>query len=141
MLRELAAKAKTINIKQLAQLVVKTNAELIVDNVREQLTKGISGSGAAVGIYSSLRYATMKSRISKAPYGIVDLKLSGALQAELFPEVTNTTVKVDSTVDYSKYQISRYGDKIYDNTKKNSEEVSNINSARAVKEYAKVLGL
>ncbi len=142
MLRELAAKAKTINIEQLVQQVVESNAGLIADNVREQLTKGIKGSGSAVGIYSSLWYSNMKQRIgSKAPSGWVDLKLSGSLFDEIFVKVSKTEVTVDSKVSYSKYQIERYGEKIYENTKENMEQVSEKNTIYAVRNYTKALGL
>ena len=141
MLRELAQKAKTIDITKLVQQVVEANAELISDNVREQLTVGKSGSGASVGIYSSLWYANMKSKISRAPFGNVDLKLSGSLYDELFTKVTGKKVETDSKVSYSKYQIERYGGEIYENTKENQQEVSEVNTRQSVRNYQKALGL
>lgn len=141
MLREIAQKAKNINIKQLALVVAKSNSELIADNVRNQLSEGKAGDGAAVGIYSSLYYANKKSRTSKAPFGVVDLKLSGALYSNLIVDLQLNKVTVDSTVDYSKYQIERYGKRIYENTKANAEKVKDKNSKDIVREYSKALGV
>jgi len=111
MLRELAAKAKTINIEQLVQQVVEANAGLIADNVREQLKQGKAGDEKVVGIYEGLWYAKKKSKMNSLPFGTVDLKLSGSLYDEIFVKITKTQVKVDSLVSYSKYQIERYGAK------------------------------
>lgn len=141
MLRELAQKAKNINIRQLALAVARSNAGLIADNVREQLSEGKAGDNSAVGIYSSLRYANRKSKISKAPFGVVDLKLSGDLYADLFVELDLKSVTVDSKVDYSKYQIQRYGKRVYENNKENSEKVKVKNSIDTVSKYSKALGL
>jgi len=141
MFRELAKKAKTINIGQLVLLVAKSNSELIADNVREQLSEGKAGDNAAVGIYSSLPYANRKAKISKAPFGVVDLKLSGELYANLKVDLSLKSVNVDSTVDYSKYQIKRYGKRIYDNTPENSEKVRDKNSKDSVRVYSEALGL
>lgn len=141
MLRELAAKAKRINIEQLALSIAKSNSGLIVDNVREQLVKGIAGDNATVGIYTSYPYAKRKAKISQVPFGVVDLKLSGKLYANLKVDLTPKSVTVDSTVDYSKYQIKRYGKRVYENTKENSEKVKSKNSIDIVKNYSKALGI
>jgi len=135
MFRELAKRTKRINIRQLALLVARSNSELIADNVREQLSAGKAGDGAAVGIYSSLPYAKRKSRISSAPFGVVDLKLSGDLYANLKVDISPTNVLVDSTVSYSKYQIKRYGKRVYENTTINAEKVKSKNSKDIVAGY------
>ena len=141
MLKELAQKAKRINIKQLTLAVAQSNAGLIADNVREQLSEGKAGNDAAVGIYSSLAYANRKAKISKAPFGVVDLKLSGDLYDNLFVKLDLKSVTVDSTVSYSKYQITRFGKIIYENTPTNSEKVKSKNSTDTVREYSRALGL
>jgi len=141
MLRELAQKAKIINIRQLALTIAKRNSELIADNIRSQLSAGKSGDNTAVGIYSSLHYANRKAKISKAPFGVVDLKLSGDLYEGITVDLSYPKVTIDSTVDYSKYQIERYGKSIYENNTANQEKVRNKNSIDIVREYSKVLGL
>jgi hypothetical protein len=130
-----------INIEQLVQQAVAANAELIAENVREQLSKGQSGDGKAVGIYQSVWYAQMKSKMNSLPFGTVDLKLSGSLYENLKTEITDTTVSTDSAVSYSDIQKKRYGDKIYDNTKENQQEVRETVSLQSVRNYSKALGL
>lgn len=141
MFRELAKKAKRINIQRLALVVAKSNSELIADNIRDQLSVGKAGNNAAVGIYSSLSYARLKSRTSKAPFGVVNLKLSGDLYSEIFVKITPAKVDTGSNVPYSKYQINRYGKRIYENTPENSGKVRDKNSGDIVRAYAKALGL
>jgi hypothetical protein len=122
-------------------LVARSNSELIADNVREQLSVGKAGDNAAVGVYSSLPYAKRKARISKAPFGSVDLKLSGDLYANLKVDISPTKVLVDSTVSYSKYQVKRYGERVYENTTINAEKVKSKNSKDIVAGYSKALGI
>lgn len=141
MFLELAQKAKTINVRQLALVIAKSNSGLIADNIREQLSVGKAGDNTAVGIYSSLSYANRKSRISKAPFGTVDLRLSGNLYDELFVDLSLNKVEIGSKVDYSKFQVKRYGQRIYENTPKNAEKVRDKNSRDTVATYSKALGL
>lgn len=140
-LRQASKNAQRIDIRKLVLLVAQTNAELISDNVREQLTKGIAGDERAVGIYTSLPYANRKARISKAPFGVVDLRLSGNLYANIDTKFSGNQVKTDSSVDYSKYQIGRYGDRIYENTPKNKEKVRDKNTRDTVRAYSNALGV
>ncbi|MEE9190266.1 MAG: hypothetical protein V3U16_05805 [Candidatus Neomarinimicrobiota bacterium] len=122
-------------------MVAKSNSGLIADNVREQLSKGIAGDERVVGIYASLRYANLKAGISQAPFGVVDLRLSGNLYANINTKFSGNQVTTDSNVDYSKYQIGRYGDRIYENTPENKEKVRDKNSRDSVRAYSKALGL
>jgi hypothetical protein len=141
MFRELAQRAKRINVEQLALGVAISNSGLIADNIRDQLSVGKSGDNAAVGIYSSLPYARLKSRTSKAPFGVVNLKLSGDLYDKIFVKITPTKVETGSNVSYSKYQIDRYGKRIYENTPENSGKVKDKNSRDIARAYSKLLGL
>jgi hypothetical protein len=141
MFRELAKRAKRINIEQLALSVAKSNSGLIADNIREQLSVGKAGDNAAVGVYSSLPYANRKARISKAPFGSVDLKLSGRLYDEIFVDLSLNKVETGSKVDYSKYQVKRYGQRVYENTPENSGKVRDRNSRDIARNYSKALGL
>jgi hypothetical protein len=142
MFRELAKKAKAINVQRLALSVAKANIGLITDNVIDQLDVGIAGDGAAVGRYTTDYYSRFKRRAgSRAPFGTVDLKVSGDLYKGLRTDIKGTSVITDSKVSYSKYQIDRYGNRIYENTKSNQEEVKDKNSIGIVAEYTKALGL
>jgi hypothetical protein len=142
MLRELAQKAKTINVERLAQQVAKANVGLITDNVIDQLDIGIAGDGASVGKYSTNYYSRFKRRLgSNAPFGIVDLKVTGDLYKGLRTTIKGDKVETDSKVSYSKYQINRYGKRIYENTNENKKEVRAKNSADIISGYSKALGL
>jgi hypothetical protein len=80
MLRELAEKAKKIDVKKLALQVVKDNAGLIKTRLTEQLTVGENGQSSDIGKYKSNWYARLKRNMgSQAPFGTVDLKYSGDL--------------------------------------------------------------
>jgi hypothetical protein len=142
MFRELAKKAKAINVSKLALSVAKANVGLITDNVIDQLDVGIAGDGGLVGNYTTDYYSRFKRRSgSNAPFGVVDLKVTGALYKGLRTDIKGTSVITDSKVSYSKYQIDRYGNRIYENTKSNQEEVKDKNSIGIVAEYSKALGL
>lgn len=142
MFRELAQKAKAINISKLALQVAKANAGLVTDNVIDQLDVGIAGDGGQVGKYTTDYYARFKRRGgSNAPFGVVDLKVNGDLYKGLNTKITANLVTTNSKVSYSKYQIGRYGERIYENTPKNAEVVSNKNSVQIVQTCSKALGL
>lgn len=140
-LRKAARQAQKIDVRKLVLLVAQSNAELISDNVREQLTRGVAGDDRVVGIYKSLPYANRKARISQAPFGVVDLRLSGNLYANIDTKFSGNQVTTDSSVNYSKYQIGRYGDRIYENTPKNKEKVRDKNTRDSVRVYSKALGV
>jgi len=126
---------------QLALKVARQNSGLIADNIRSQLSEGKAGDNRDVGRYTSTPYAIRKSSISSAPFGVVDLKLSGKLHRDIFVKMDFTKVTVDSKVSYSKYQIARYGDRIYDSNPENSDKVKDKNSIQIVREYSRLLGL
>ena len=141
MLRELAAKAKTINVRKLASDILKQNSGLITNKIEQQLTVGESGRGE-VGKYKSPRYAAFKQRIgSQAPSGVVDLKLSGNLYKGLYVEFSGTSYDANSKVDYSKYQIKRYGKKIYELQKSLQKDTEFEYSQKIINEYFQRLGL
>lgn len=143
MLRELAKKAKKIDVDKLALDVAKANQGLITDNVIDQLDVGIAGDGQQVGKYTTDYYSRYKRRLgSRAPYGVVDLKVTGTLyegiRTFVFPKQFLTNV---IGVAYSKYQVWRYGKRIYENTSENLENVKNKNSKDIITKYSKQLGL
>lgn len=142
MLKELSEKAKQIDVRKLASDVMNENSGLITNKIREQLTVGESGSGRDVGKYVSERYASLKRRIgSQAPYGVVDLRLSGNLYKGLDTTFKGFEYKTDSSVDYSKYQIKRYGKDIYELQKENKKDSEFELSNKITKEYFNRLGL
>ncbi|MBT3206949.1 MAG: hypothetical protein HN347_01230 [Bacteroidetes bacterium] len=142
MLRELAARAKTINVQELALKVAQQNSGLIKERVQQQLIVGENEDGQEVGRYKSERYANFKQRIgSLAPSGVVDLKLSGELQNKLKVGIFPTQYLINSLIDYSKYQIQRYGKKIYGLQKENSEDIKFKNSIGIATEYKRLLGI
>lgn len=141
-LRELASNAKKINVRRLALQVARSNVGLITDNVIGQLDVGIAGDGQRVGDYSTNYYSRFKRRIgSNAPFGVVDLKVTGALYRGLRTKISGTDVETDSKVSYSIYQKNRYGERIYENTEENKGNVRAKNSRDAVSRYKILLGL
>ena len=138
---QLAQKAKTINVKELALNIAKKNSGLIDNAIRDQLREGKAGDNQIVGIYKSLSYARRKARISEAPFGNVDLKLSGTLWGGLNTKITNSNYETDSNVDYSKYQKGRYGDRIYKLQDENAEDIKAQNSTDIINEWKRLLGI
>ena len=142
MIQELAKKAKAINVRELALLILRDNGELVNSRIREQLTVGESGTGRDVGKYKSDRYAIFKQRIgSQAPSGVVDLKLSGSLYDGLFTKIKGFSIETDSKVNYSKYQKVRYGDEIYELQKENQKDIEFQLSQAIIEAYFSKLGL
>lgn len=138
-LLKLAQKARKINVRDLALQIARQNAGLISNRVQQQLTVGEAGDGRIVGKYKSPYYARLKARISSAPSGVVDLKLSGSLHKGLNTDISKSKFETNSSVDYSKYQIDRYGKRIYELQKDNKEDIKFKNSFDTVKEYSRLL--
>ena len=142
MLKELSEKAKQINVRQLASDVMNENSGLITNRIRQQLTVGESGTGRNVGKYVSDRYSRLKRNMgSQAPYGVVDLRLSGDLYKGLETTFKGLTYETDSSVDYSKYQVKRYGKQIYELQKENKKDSEFELSEKIKEEYFNRLGL
>lgn len=142
MLRELAEKAKKIDVEKLALQIANANAGLIPEKIREQLNVGKNGKGSNVGKYTTQYYSNYKQqRGSNAPWGVVDLKLSGKLYEMLDVEIRPENFIVESFVDYSIYQINRYGKEIYELQENNQKAIRDKNSVDLVQEYSKQLGL
>ena len=142
MLKEMAKKAKAINVKELALQVARANEGLISKRVREQLTVGENAKGQNIGRYKSERYARLKQNMgSQSPFRVPDLKLSGKLHKGLFADIKPKGFEVGSQVDYSKYQIQRYGSEIYGLQKEAQKDIRFRNSVDIVKAYSERLGL
>jgi len=142
MLRELAEKAKKIDVKKLALQVIKDNAGLIKTRLTEQLTVGENGQSTDIGKYKSNWYARLKRNMgSQAPFRTVDLKYSGDLYKGLEVAISQDSVSIDSKVSYSKYQIERYGKSIYEIQDENQKDISFINGNALKEAYSKALGL
>lgn len=142
MLKELAEKAKKIDVKEIALRIAQQNSELILNSVKGQLARGIAADGARVGRYRSKPYSIMKAKISRAPFGVADLKLTGQLYENMYAEIKTDSFTVDSDVPYSLDNKQRYGEeRIYGLTKDNQTTVRDKNSVDIVKEYSNQLGL
>jgi len=142
MLKELAEKAKKIDIQKLALEVVRANSGLIKSRLQEQLTVGENGEGSDVGKYTTAYYSKLKKRMgSQAPFGTVDLKYSGDLYKQLEVAISESKVSIDSSVSYSKYQIERYGKSIYEIQDENQKDISFINERELTKAYSEALDL
>ena len=142
MLKELAEKAKRIDVKELALQVAKANEGLILQRQKQQLTVGEKADGSDIGTLKSDIYARRKKqRGGSAPFGVPDLKFSGKLYEGLNVNITPAEYNVDSSVSYSKYNVKRYGKNIYGLQKDNSEDIKFKNSQDIVGLYKKELGL
>ncbi len=141
-LKKLGQKAKKVNIQLLALKEAQANSELIAELNRQQLTVGENSKGQDVGKYVSPRYAQFKKRIgSQAPSGIVDLKLSGNLYEKIKVGILPTQILINSLVDYSKYQVKRYGKEIFNLQDDNWEEIEFKVLIETRKKYIKSIGL
>lgn len=143
MLKELAEKAKRIDVTEIALRIAKRNSELILNSVKGQLIRGIASDNTRVGRYRSIPYSIMKAKISRTPFGVADLKLTGQLYENMYAEINQESFIIDSDVPYSQDNKDRYGgqERIYGLTEKNQQNVQRQNSVDIVNEYSRQLGL
>lgn len=93
--------------------IIETEKELL-DLLRSQLSHGEKGDGQ-MPLYMNEKYAEYKQRIgSEAPFGIVDLKLTGNFQRKLRLIMTKKGARIRSYDKKKSELLNHYGKEIYE---------------------------
>lgn len=112
-LGQLLKKYQSLNIDQLAIEAVEETRDQLLDIQRDQLLHGERKDGSKIGKYKSESYAAKKlSQNPLAGSGNVDLKFTGEYYQELFVDIRNETLVIDSAASVDKINsiIDKYGD-------------------------------
>lgn len=103
----------------LVEVMIETEEELL-DLLRAQLEHGEAGDGQ-LPKYANDAYAKRKQTMgSKAPYGIVDLKLTGSFQDKLAIIMTKKGARIRSTDKKSNELRKQYSKEIFELNGKSS---------------------
>jgi len=112
-LGQLMNRFKTLDIDKLAREAVEETRKDLLDIQRDQLLHGEKKDGTKIGKYKSEKYAAKKlAQNPLAGSGNVDLKLTGEYHEELFVDVREQTLVIDSAASADKIEniIGKYGD-------------------------------
>ena len=113
-----------VNLESLDTFVVdsmKETEQELLNLLRSQLSQGERGDGQ-MPQYANEKYAQYKQRIgSEAPFGVVDLKLSGDFQRKLRLIITKTGARIRSYDKKRSELLNKYSKEIYE---LNSENIS-----------------
>lgn len=113
MFRQLRRLASQQGLDDMLILAIKDTDSELLDLLRLQLQHGQKGDGM-MPAYANENYAKRKQRMgSKAPFGITDLKLTGAFQDKLKIILTKKGARIRST-DKKSADLGRdYGYEIF----------------------------
>jgi hypothetical protein len=115
-----------LSFEDIRDKAILDSSPQIIDSQAEQMSLGQSSiDNVFIGQYQSPEYAAMKVSIgSIAPYGQVDLKLTGDFQHGL--ELINGTdsIMVQSSDSKNDELIGRYGDEIFGLNSRRLSDVS-----------------
>lgn len=112
-LGQLIKKFESLDIDQLAVEAVEETREQLLDIQRDQLLHGERKDGNKIGKYKSEQYAAKKlAQNPLAGSGNVDLKFTGEYHEELFVDIRDETLIIDSAASQDKIEniIDKYGD-------------------------------
>ena len=109
-IKELAHRAKAINIPALKQQAVSNKSALIVDLQRRQLRQGKDADNKTMRSYPA-GYAAFKETLSTymAPPGVPDLYLTGSFQRGIHMKLSGDDYKLDSTDSKTAKLEGKYG--------------------------------
>ena len=128
MFKSLSAAVNQIvrNLNKVANKAIDENLSVMADMNRDQLTFGINAEGGEVGLYQSEPYARLKKAIGgRAPFGTVDLKLTGDFHSGIFAKKSGKELRFGSTDTKQSMLSEKYGESIFGLTAENQTEVTN----------------
>lgn len=96
---------------QAYRVIAKEQKRIIELNTKKQLLLGIGVKGQKLTPkYSRVRYARAKNQLNPlAGFGTPDLKFKGKFYDEFFLTAKNRQLEFDSSVEYTKYLVKKYG--------------------------------
>ena len=110
---EIRDKYRAIDLRQIAEEIVKEDEDQLLDLNRLQLEEGLDSDGKYIAPeYASDRYAFYKAQAgSRAPYRTPNLKDTGAFYDRMYIDSDKFTIS--SSVPYAKELENKYGTNIY----------------------------
>lgn len=113
MFRQLRKVAKARGLDELFVEAIRETSDQLLDLLRAQMQSGQDQFGQ-MPKYASKVYASKKQAMgSKAPFGVVDLKLTGSFQDKLFLTITKTGLRIRSKDKKSNLLRIKYGNEIF----------------------------
>lgn len=104
-------KFEQLNTDEIAVDSIDATKDEIKVKQKDQLLHGLRPDGSKIGKYRSNKYATKKYALNPlAGIGNVDLKLTGDLHREIFVDVRDNTLVIDSADEKTGSLINKYGD-------------------------------
>lgn len=97
-IKDLARRAKSVNIQELKRQAVSNKAPLLVDLQRKQIRQGLDADGDSLGTYPP-GYGAFKETLStyQAPPGVPDLYLSGMFHRGIRMKLSGDEYEFDSS--------------------------------------------
>lgn len=141
-LSEFNSKLQAIDMEELIRQAVISNESKLLDMNRRQMLSGERSDGDLISPdYFSLSYAFEKKKMgTKAPFGVPDLKYTGAFQRDMVLLVEGNEWEIGSTDDKTPELTRKYA-KIFGLTKENTEQAKVINTATLGELFKKAAGL
>lgn len=131
---EFHKKLRSIDVESLMDRAVLANSEEIIDANTGQLSVGLDATGDFFGEYKDSNYAQFKQSIgSKAPMGVVDLKLTGAFYEGFNIQVEGEGYRVTSRDGKTSDLVSKYGREIFGLTEDSKENLKDQFSSQLTK--------
>jgi hypothetical protein len=113
------------NLKKEANKAIKNNLSTMRDYNVEQMEHGCNAEGGMIGDYRSEPYARLKKAIgSVAPFGNVDLKLTGDFHSATFAKRSGQNLLFGSKDRKTKELTAKYGGNIFGLTDENKTTVT-----------------
>ena len=95
----------------------------LADRQRDQMLEGKNKKGARIGRYRSGAYARMKEVMNPLPgFGVPDLRLTGEFFKQIYVDIRDNTVIVDSTDEKTQSLVNKYGEEIFGLSKNTKSE-------------------
>jgi hypothetical protein len=119
--------------------IIRNHEDDIVDLNRNQMMLGEDSGGGIIGRYSNPIYEAFKESINPRAGGLVDLKLSGGFQGNMFLKGTSFPFTVDSHDEKRSKLIEGdgYSEKVFGPNKPNLETIRQDVVKEDIQEYYK----
>jgi hypothetical protein len=90
-------------------VIIADNTEPIIQKNEQYMIQAKLSDGSPTPVYKDPYYGRKKEALNPGAGGRVDALLTGAFYKAQYVEVTKTTVKIDSNVDYAERLDDLYG--------------------------------
>lgn len=108
---KLIRNAQSLDLREVVEDAMDATKKELVRSQRDQLLHGLRADGGRIGQYKDKYYAKKKYALNPlAGEGNMDWKLTGELHADIFADVRDNTVVLDSADPKTGALIERLGD-------------------------------